>query len=53
LARTALDNGTPLRTGHVVLSGALGPMVPARPGSTYRAEIVGVGSVQVCFEAAR
>jgi 2-keto-4-pentenoate hydratase len=49
LARTARDNGSPLRAGHVVLSGALGPMVPARPGSTYTATIDGIGSVEVTF----
>ena len=49
LARTAQDNGTPLRAGHIVLSGALGPMVTARPGSTYRAVIDPIGSVQDSF----
>jgi 2-keto-4-pentenoate hydratase len=49
LARTAQDNGSPLRAGHVVLSGALGPMVPVRPGSSYMAEIDGIGSVEVSF----
>jgi len=49
LARTARDNGSPLRAGHIVLSGALGPMVPVRPGSTYVAEIDGIGSVEVSF----
>jgi 2-keto-4-pentenoate hydratase len=49
LARTAAENGSPLRAGHIVLSGALGPMVPARPGSTYVAEIDGIGSVEVSF----
>ena len=49
LARTAQDNGSPLRAGHIVLSGALGPMVPVSPGSTYVAEIDGVGSVEVSF----
>jgi 2-keto-4-pentenoate hydratase len=49
LARTAQENGSPLRAGHIVLSGALGPMVPVSPGSTYAAEIDGVGSVEVSF----
>jgi 2-keto-4-pentenoate hydratase len=49
LARTAQDNGSPLRAGHVVLSGALGPMVPVRPGSNYAADIDGIGSVEVSF----
>lgn len=49
LARTARDNGSPLRAGHIVLSGALGPMVPVRSGSTYVATIDGIGSVAVGF----
>jgi 2-keto-4-pentenoate hydratase len=49
LARTAQENGSPLRAGHIVLSGALGPMVPVRPGSTYVAAIDGIGSVGVAF----
>jgi 2-keto-4-pentenoate hydratase len=54
LAHTAQENGSPLRAGHVVLSGALGPMVPVRPGSTYAVEIDGIGSVEVSFaETAR
>lgn len=49
LARTARDNGSTLRAGHIVLSGALGPMVPVQPGSTYEAKIDGIGSVEVSF----
>lgn len=49
LARTAQENGSPLRAGHIVLSGALGPMVPVRPGSTYVAEIDGIGCVEISF----
>ncbi|MEB3061949.1 2-keto-4-pentenoate hydratase [[Mycobacterium] zoologicum] len=52
LARTACDNGAPLLAGHIVLSGALGPMVPVHPGSTYRAVIDGIGSVEVSFTEA-
>ncbi|MGA9490654.1 MAG: fumarylacetoacetate hydrolase family protein [Mycobacterium sp.] len=51
LARTAQQNGSPLRAGHIVLSGALGPMVPVQPGSTYVADIDGIGSVEVSFTA--
>lgn len=49
LARTSRDNGAPLRAGHIVLSGALGPMVAAKAGSTYRTTIQGIGSVEVTF----
>lgn len=52
LARTARANGAPLRAGHIVLSGALGPMVPVSPGGSYTATIDGIGSVSVSFEAA-
>lgn len=46
LARTARELGEPLRAGQVVLSGALGPMVPLRPGQVITAEITGLGSVR-------
>ncbi|MFE3188273.1 2-keto-4-pentenoate hydratase [Nocardia sp. NPDC059240] len=39
LARTARDLGEPLRAGEVVLSGALGPMVPLHPGDRVRSEL--------------
>ena len=49
LARTAAEYGNPLRAGQVVLSGALGPMAPVHPGSVVRAEISGLGTVEVSF----
>jgi 2-keto-4-pentenoate hydratase len=49
LARTAHRLGTPLRAGDVVLSGALGPMVPVHPGTTYTATIEGLGTVRATF----
>jgi 2-keto-4-pentenoate hydratase len=52
LARVARGNGVPLRAGDVVLSGALGPMVPVWPGTTYTAEIDGLGSVRASFGGA-
>ncbi|MEU6012096.1 fumarylacetoacetate hydrolase family protein [Streptomyces sp. NPDC047453] len=45
LARTARDLGDPLRAGHVVLSGALGPMSPLAPGAQVTAVIGGLGTV--------
>ena len=52
LARTALHYGRPLRAGEVVLSGALGPMVPVAPGDGFRAEISGLGEVSATFSEA-
>lgn len=49
LARTLARSGDPLRAGDVVLSGALGPLVPVTPGAAYEARISGLGSVRTCF----
>jgi 2-keto-4-pentenoate hydratase len=49
LASTARDLGQPLRAGQVVLSGALGPMVPVEPGSVVVADITGLGRVGTTF----
>ncbi|MGW0946424.1 2-keto-4-pentenoate hydratase [Streptomyces sp. NPDC002623] len=49
LARTAREFGDPLRAGQIVLSGALGPLVPTPPGTTVRAEMPGLGSVTATF----
>lgn len=45
VAETAARLGRPLRAGEVVLSGALGPMVPFERGRTYEARLTGLGSV--------
>jgi 2-keto-4-pentenoate hydratase len=50
LARAAVELGDPLRAGEVILSGALGPMVTVRPGSTYAATLTGLGHVTAAFE---
>ena len=49
LATTARDYGMPLRAGDMVLSGALGPMVPVAPSDTFRAELTGLGCVHASF----
>jgi len=51
LARTAREFGDPLRAGQVVLSGALGPLVPTPPGTTVRAEMSGLGTVTATFSS--
>ncbi len=51
LARTMAAAGWPLAEGDVVLSGALGPILPARPGVRYQAEIGGFGPAALRFGA--
>ncbi|MFI6820072.1 2-keto-4-pentenoate hydratase [Micromonospora sp. NPDC050187] len=53
LAQTLVAAGSPLAEGDVVLSGALGPMVPVTPGGAYEARISGLGSVRACFSTGR
>ena len=49
LANTTRDFGAPLRAGDIVLSGALGPMVPVTPGSAFTATVAGAGTVSASF----
>ncbi|MFP5071556.1 2-keto-4-pentenoate hydratase [Pseudonocardia nantongensis] len=49
LARTAREYGDPLRAGEVILSGALGPMTPVAPGSSFTAVLSGLGEVRASF----
>lgn len=47
LAKVMAENGTPIKKGEILLSGALGPMVIIEQGDTFNAEIEGLGSVSV------
>lgn len=49
LANTCRAVGAGLTAGEVVLSGALGPMVPVSAGRTYTAAISGIGAIESTF----
>ena len=50
LARALGRLGQPLRAGDVVLSGALGPVVPVTGPGVFRARISGLGELTAVFE---
>jgi 2-keto-4-pentenoate hydratase len=51
LARRMVAVGRPLREGDIVLSGALGPLVPVATGDVLELRINGLGSVRAVLEA--
>ncbi|MFE5027510.1 2-keto-4-pentenoate hydratase [Streptomyces sp. NPDC056656] len=53
LARTAIEVGSPLRAGELVLSGALGPMAAVHPGDVFEVSIEPLGTLTARFSPAR
>jgi 2-keto-4-pentenoate hydratase len=49
LANTLSAVGQPLQAGDFIMSGALGPMVSVKPGTTYEATIELLGTVRAAF----
>ena len=49
LARKVADFGVKLEAGHLILPGSCTRAIDARPGSTFRAEFAGLGTVTASF----
>jgi 2-keto-4-pentenoate hydratase len=50
LARKVADFGVKLEAGHLILPGSCTRAIDARPGSVFRAEFAGLGTVTASFE---
>jgi 2-keto-4-pentenoate hydratase len=50
LARKVADFGVKLEAGHLILPGSCTRAIDASPGTTFRAEFAGLGSVTATFE---
>ncbi len=53
LAATLSSKGERLKAGDIIMSGALGPMVPIAPGNQVRVRIGGLGSAEFSFRSAK
>ena len=51
LARKVADFGVKLEAGHLILPGSCTRAIDARPGSVFRAEFAGLGTVTADFRA--
>ena len=49
LARKMVAVGRPLQAGDLIMSGALGPLIPVVGGETYELRINGLGAVRAAF----
>jgi 2-keto-4-pentenoate hydratase len=49
LADTLSNLNSPLKAGDVVLTGALGPMIPIQPGDSFKATMGALGTVATSF----
>ena len=49
LARKVADFGVKLEAGHLIMPGSCTRAIDARPGTTFRAEFAGLGTVTAEF----